>query len=252
MSLTPPNRPAPAAGLSGLLGTQIAAALATMFNFLVLNLVLLIASLPVITLPAAVNAAGVALDRWRGEGEDRVVREFLIALRSGAPLQTTVVVGVPLAVAAAGVAEVRHFARGGGLAGRASLAGHGGLADHAGLAGHGGLAGHAGLVLSLSALLIILTALGYVFLLAARDTRLSAAESWSLCARLAIRNLPVAGPLMLAEIAGAAVLTAADPALLLLGIPLFALDLMRLTARPGLRRALHEGTGPEGAGPEPT
>ena len=38
--------------LAGMFGARIMAALATMFNFLALNLVLLIASLPVVTLPA--------------------------------------------------------------------------------------------------------------------------------------------------------------------------------------------------------
>jgi hypothetical protein len=73
------------------------AALATLFNFLALNLALLIASLPIVTLPAAVSAATVALDRWRGEGEDRVIREFISALRSRPFLPTTAAAGVPLA-----------------------------------------------------------------------------------------------------------------------------------------------------------
>ena len=84
-------------------------ALTTMFNFLALNLVLLIASLPVVTLPAAINAATVALDRWRGEGEDSVVREFVTALRSRPPLRTTLLTGVPLAAVVTGLAEVHHF-----------------------------------------------------------------------------------------------------------------------------------------------
>ena len=74
--------------------------------------------------------------------------------------------------------EVRHFARGGGLT-TAS-----------------------GLGLGLGALLITLTALGYVFLLAAREPARPPTELWSLCAALAIRNLLVTGPLFLIEIAG--------------------------------------------------
>ena len=80
-------------------------------------------------------------------------------------------------------------------------------------------------------------AMGYVFLLAAREPGWSPAELWSLCAGLAIRNLLVTGPLFLIEIAGAAAVTLIDPALLLLGFPLLALQLMRLTAQFGLRRA---------------
>jgi hypothetical protein len=131
------------------------------------------------------------------------------------------------------VAEVHHFIRGGSLTDRVYLG------------------------LGFGALLITLTAIGYVVLLTARGpalspaelspaelspaelspAELSPAELWSLCAGLAIRNLLVTGPLFLIEIAGATVLTLIDPALLLLGVPLLLLQLMRLTAQFGLRRA---------------
>jgi hypothetical protein len=205
---TTANRPR-----AGISGTGIMAALASVFNFLVLNLALLIASLPVVTLPIAVNAASVALDRWRREGEDRVLREFCTALRSRPPLRTTVLVGIPLAAAALGVLEIRYFLPG---------------AD---------LVAHVGLGLGLAALLITLAALGYVFLLAARGPALPPAEFWSLCVRLAVRNLLITGPLFLAEIAGATVLTLVDPPLLLLGVPVLLLYLMKLTAQFGLRKA---------------
>ena len=202
-----------ASPVTGILGTRVMAALATLFNVLALNLALLIASLPIVTLPAAVTAATVALDRWRGEGEDSVVREFISALRSRPFPRTTAVAGVPLAAVAVGVAEFHHFARGASLPDRVGL----------------------GFVAV--ALLITLTALGYVFLLAARDPAARAADLWSLSARLAIRNLPVTGLLFLAEIALVAVPAVVDPALLLLGLPLLLLQLMRLTAQFGLRRS---------------
>jgi hypothetical protein len=189
------------------------AALATGFNVLALNLALLIASLPIVTLPAAVTAATVALDRWRGEGEDSVVREFISALRSRPFPRTTAVAGVPLAAVAVGVAEFHHFARGASLPDRAGL----------------------GFVAA--ALLITATALGYVFLLSARDPATPAADLWTLSARLAIRNLLITGPLFLAEIGLATAASVIDPALLLLGLPLLLLQLMRLTAQFGLRRA---------------
>ena len=188
-------------------------ALAAIFNFLALNLVLLIASLPVITLPMAVNAATVALHRWRDEGEDSVVAEFVGALRSRPPLRTTVLTGVPLVAAAVGVAEVHHFIRGGSLTDRVYLG------------------------LGFGALLITLMALGYVFLLTAREPGWSPADLWTVCAGLAIRNALVTGPLFLIEIAGATAITLIDPALLLLGVPLLLLQLMKLTAQFGLRRA---------------
>jgi hypothetical protein len=229
MSVNSQNQPpAGTAYLAGISGTRLMAALATMFNVLALNLALLIASLPLVTLPVAINAATVALDRWRREGEDSVVREFVIALRSRSPLRTTLLVGVPLVAAATGVAEVHHFIRGGSLTDRVYLG------------------------LGFGALLITLTAIGYVVLLTARGpalspaelspaelspAELSPAELWSLCAGLAIRNLLATGPLFLIEIAGATALTLIDPALLLLGVPLLLLQLMRLTAQFGLRRA---------------
>ena len=58
-----------------------------------------------------------------------------------------------------------------------------------------------------------------------------------MCVGLAVRNLFVTGPLFLVVVGGAAVLTWIDPALLLLGLPLLALQLMRVTANFGLRRA---------------
>ena len=193
------------------------AALTALFNFLALNLVLLMLSLPVITLPAAVSAATLALDRWRRDGEDQVVRNFLAGFRAEWARQS-VLVGVPLAAAVLGVIEVRHFAVGAGAGNRIAL-------------GFGTVA-----------LLVTASALGYVFLLAARrssdGTRAAApAEFWTVCIRLAIRNLLVTGPLFLIEIAGSAALAWIDPPLLLLGLPLLALHLMRLTAHLGLRCA---------------
>jgi uncharacterized membrane protein YesL len=203
--------------MAGILGTRIMAALAALFNFLALNLILLVFSLPVITLPAAVSAATQALERWRRDGEEGVLREFLGAFRAGWARQT-VLVGVPLAAAVVGVIEVRHFAADPGAASRLAL-------------GFGTVA-----------LLVTASALGYVFLLAARgrdepEEPETAAEFWTLCLRLAIRNLLVTGPLFLAVIGSAAVLGWLDPPLLLLGLPLLALQLLRVTASLGLRRS---------------
>ena len=206
------EQPVGPVGLSGLLGTRVMAALGTMFNLLALNLVLLIVSLPVITLPSALNAATVALDRWRLEGEDRVVRSFLTALRTRPFWRTTLLAGAPLVAVAVGIAEIRHFSHGAVLADRVATG------------------------LGTGALLITFCSIGYVLLLSARGTDLPATEFWSLCVRLGIRNLVRTGPLFLIEIAAAITLTVIDPALLLLGLPLFLLQLMRLTAQSGLRR----------------
>jgi len=197
--------------MAGIWSSRIMTALTALFNVLVLNLALLVASLPVITLPAAIRAASVALDRWRQDGEDRVLREFLLALRTGPRTHTTVILGVPLAAIALGLVEARHFAR---------------------AAGPSGLAG---LGLCLAALLITVTALGYLIHLT-NDTGRSPVDTWSLAIGLALRNVLVTGPLTLAEVAGAATLTVIDPGLLLLGLPLLLLHLTKLTAGLGLRR----------------
>jgi hypothetical protein len=197
----------------GPFGNRIMAGLATLFNFAVLNFVLVLVCVPIITLPAALNAASVALDHWREDGEDRVVREFLITLRSASPLRTTACAGIPLAAVAIGVLEIRYFAH------------------------RGSVADHLGLGLSLAAVLITLTALGYVFQLMARRPELPAVELWSLCARLAARNVFVTGPLFLIEICGAAAVIMTDPGLLVLGVPILLLQFMRITALFGLRRA---------------
>jgi hypothetical protein len=195
--------------VAGIWSTRLMAGLTTLFNVLALNLVLLVVSLPVITAPAAINAASAALDRWRRDGEDRVIREFLIALRAGSPVRVTVVLGVPLAVIGLGLAEARHFVRASAPADRVSLG------------------------ICLAALLVTLTAAGYVIELA---TPTGPVETWSLAARLAVRNLAVTGPLFLAEIAAATTLTMIDPGLLLLGLPVALLYLTKRTARLGLRR----------------
>jgi hypothetical protein len=198
---------------SGIFGTRIMAGLTTLFNVLALNLAMIVAALPLITAPVAVSAASAALDQWRRDGEDRVVRQFIIEFRARWSVRTTLGAGIPMAAAVLGVAEIRHFAH------DASLASRGGL------------------VLGGCALLITLAALGYVFQLAADDRGLSPVDLWSVSARLAVRNLLVAGPLAAAPVAGVAILAARDPAVLLLGLPLFLLHALKLIARPGLRRA---------------
>jgi hypothetical protein len=192
-------------------GSRFMAALTAIFNILALNAVLIVAALPVVTLPAALNAATVALDRWRSDGEDRVVREFVLALRATKPLRTTVLLGVPLAAVALGLVEVRHFARLAAPADRIALGS------------------------ALAAVALILTALGYLLLLAARDDTRARADLWSLAARLAIRNLLVTGPLFLLEFAAAALLTALDPAVLFVGVPVLLLRALYRTAAWGLK-----------------
>ncbi len=191
---------------------RVVAVLRVYFNFLLLNLVLLAASLPVVTVPVAFNAAMAALERWQADGEDRVVREFVSALRSTPPLRTTATVGAPLVVAAIAMEEVHHFASGGAALNWLSL-------------GSG-----------VAALLLALTSFGYVLLFSARRPTAPAPDVWSVSVRLAIVNLLVTGPLFVAEFAVATLLCLLDPALALIGLPLGFVLAVRWTAQLGIRR----------------
>lgn len=202
---------------SGIFGTKIMAGLGTMFNAVALNLAMTVASLPLITAPVAVSSASAALDRWRRDGEDRVLRQFVTEFRDRWSLRATLAGGVPMAAAVLGLAEVRHFAPQPSVAARA------------------------GLCLGAGALLITLAALGYVFQLMADRPGLPPVDLWSAAARLAVRNLLVAGPLSAIPIAGVAILAARDPGVLLLGTPLYLLQALKLIAGPGLRQAERAG-----------
>jgi hypothetical protein len=202
---------------SRILGTQLMAALTALFNALALNLVMILASLPLITAPTAVSAASAALDRWARDGEDRVVRQFLAEFRARWSTRVIVGVGGPLGAVVLGGVEVRHFAREATLTGRA------------------------GLCLAGAALFITLATLGYVFQLSADEPGLRPVDLWSAAVRVALRNLPVAGVLSAVPAAGLTLLAARDPAVLLFGLPLFLLHALKLVARPGLRRAAAAG-----------
>jgi len=196
--------------ISGLFGTRVFAWLTTLFNALALNLAMIVASLPLITAPAAISAASAVLDQWR-DGQDQVVRQFIAEFRARWSARVTLGAGVPLAAVVLGAAEVRYFAREATLAGRV------------------------GLGLGAAALLITLAALGYVFQLTAGQPGLSPVDLWSRSARLAVRNLLIAGPLSAAPVAGLVVLTVRDPFVLLLGLPIFLLHALKLIARTATR-----------------
>lgn len=192
---------------------RVAAVLRAYFNFLVLSLALVVVCLPLVTVPVACNAAMVALERWRGAGEDRVVREFVSALRSRPLLRTTLAAGAPLVVIGIGLEEVHYFARGGGLVNWICLG------------------------CGVSALLIAMVSMGYVLVFSARCPEAPLADLWAFSVRAGLRNLFVTGPLFVAEITVSALVGIADPALLLIGLPLLVLVVLRWTADLGVRRA---------------
>jgi hypothetical protein len=204
---------APPPPLFGVWRSRVMAALGSLLNLLILNLVFLIACVPLVTVPIAVNAAWTALDRWRRDGEDRVVVEFVRAIRSSSPFITTLLVGVPILVTAVAVEEVHYFVGGDNLAARVCFG------------------------LGLAALVVAVTGLGYVFLLVARKPSVPASVLWSTAIRLAVRNLFVTGPLFVTQLLVAALVAWADPSLVLIGLPVGLFYLMRLTAQLGLHRA---------------
>lgn len=194
-------------------GTRLIAVLTALFNVLALSLVMIAASLPVITAPVAATAAFATLDRWGRDGEDRVVRQFVIEFRARWSVRTTIGAGAPMVAAVLGLVEVRHFAPDPTLAGRV------------------------GLGLGVGALFVTLAALGYVLALVVDEPGLSLVDLWSAAARLAVRNLLVAGVVSAVPVAALVVFAAGDSTVLILGLPVFVLNTLRLVARRGLRRA---------------
>lgn len=199
---------------------SVVAALRTIFNVLALNLALVVASLPVVTLPLALDAAAVALERWRTEGEDRVVREFVGAIRARSSLRTFARVGGPFLATVLAVEEVHFFARGGSPASWLCL-------------GSG-----------VAALVITTSSTGYAISLGVRQPMTPAVDIWSAAVKLALQNVFVTGLPFVLEAGAAALIGLLDPALLLLGLPLGFLQLARLTAGLGLRRASAPGGAP--------
>ncbi|HTV10921.1 MAG TPA: hypothetical protein VME20_03595 [Acidimicrobiales bacterium] len=198
--------------LGDLARARIVAALRACFNCLVLNLALVLTSVPVVTLPIAVNAAAVALDRWRVDGEDRVVREFLHALRSRHPGPTALAIGAPFAAIAIAVEEVHFFLRGGAPVNWACL-------------GFGA-----------ASLVVAISSTSFVIVLRARFPEMPLPDLWSEGVRLAVANVLVSSPLFAIEYTAAVLLGFLDPALVLIGLPLAFLSLVRLTADAGTRR----------------
>ncbi|MGH3165186.1 MAG: hypothetical protein ACRDN0_04740 [Trebonia sp.] len=89
---------------------SVSAALAAVFNVLVLNVALVVASLAVITVPLAISAAFEAVYRWRALDDDQVLRNFTLALRRR-PATRSLVLAPAVLVAILGGAESAYFTR---------------------------------------------------------------------------------------------------------------------------------------------
>lgn len=185
---------------------RVMAVLSAIFNVFALNGVLVIACLPVITAPLALQAAMVAVDGWRGEGDDRVVRRFIVALRALRFWRTTFTIGAPLVAAALAAEEVIYFSR----------------AANAGNA--------VGLGLGFAGLLLALPSAGYLLTLGVRQPDLPPTDSWFVAISLVARNLLVASPLLAGELVAALLVLTRDPSLAVIGIPVGLLALVHRTA----------------------
>lgn len=194
---------------------RVMGGLAAGLNFLILNLLFVIGCIPVVTIPLSIYAATKALLRWRCEGEDRVVREFLGAWANPRhALRATTVVGVPVAVVGVAVGEMVYF-----------------------VVNRSNIVDQVCFGLGVSTLVISLAGVGYTFVLATRYLDGSASQVWRLSLQLGLRNLFVTGPLFLAEVGAAVGISLLDPGLLVLGVPILLLNAMRATADRGLSRA---------------
>ena len=189
----------------------VMATLNTLFNLFALNVVVVLAALPVVTLPVALQSAAVAIDRWRTGGEDRMVKEFLRTLRAEPKCRPTVIVGLPLAAVVLAIVEIRFSAHAGGASG----------AICAGL-------GVAGLVLTLAGL-------GYLLMLGVRYPGLTPTNAWYAGLVLVMTNLFGASALLTVEFLVIGLLELRDPSLTVIGLPLVLLALVRVSAERGMR-----------------
>ena len=204
----------PQAGAGSPRQLRVMAVLTAIFNVMALNGALVIACLPIITAPVALQAAMIAVDRWRSEGDERVVRNFIAALRSLRLGRTTLTVAVPLVAAALAAEEVIYFSR----------------AANAGNA--------VGLGLALAGLLLALSSTGYLLSLGARQPDWPATDLWFVAVSLVARNLLVASPLLAGESVAGLLLLTRDPSLAVIGIPVLLLALIHRTASRPLAAVL--------------
>jgi len=200
--------------LAGIMASRVMGGLETVLNYLLLNAALVLTALPVLTLPMSVAAATTALERWRQGGEDRVLKEFALALRAQVRAGTIVAVGVPFVAIGVGVEEIHYF-------GTNSM----------------GIVGQVCLGLGVFGVLMALTALGYVLVLSTRYPLAGPSEVLRLAVQLGVRNLFVTGPLFIGEIGVAVALCLVDPALVLVGVPVALVNVIRVTAELGIRRS---------------
>ena len=193
---------------------RLLAVLSAIFNCFALNGLVLLACLPIVTIPASLRAGMVALERWRDADDDRVARVFCDALLATRWRAVTAAIGAPIAAALLAGLEVQYFA------------GARTVAD--------------GMCLGLGAcaLLICLPSVGYAIVLVARYREMRPLAVWSASVSLAVGHACGATALLISEIGLLGALLARDPALTVVCVPLGLLALVRATAGGPIARAV--------------
>jgi hypothetical protein len=186
--------------------------LVTIFNIIALTLGVILLSLTVVAVPLAFSAASTAIYDWRQGGESRAMRTFWMALKDR-PLRRTATVGPALLGTAAGVTEVAYFVH---YRGPISLL---------------------CLTIGLATIAAGVSFSGYLLLLVTVAPDAGWLERWRCAAVIVGRTGIMAGPVFLIEAAGAAMIGFADPALLVVAVPVALLWCWLRTALWGARRA---------------
>jgi hypothetical protein len=186
--------------------------LTTVFNVIFLTIAIVVLSLTVVGLPLAFSAASTAIYDWRQGGETRVMRTFWFALRSR-PLHRVAVVGPALLAAALGLIEAGYFLH------------------------YRGPIDLMCVTIGLVTVAAGVSFTGYLLLLITMAPEAGWAELWRCAAALVGRTSVVATPVFLLEAGVATVIGFADPALLVIAVPVVLLWLWLRTAIWGARRA---------------
>jgi hypothetical protein len=186
--------------------------LATIFNIIALTLGVVVLALTVVALPLALSAASTAIYDWRQGGESRALRTFWIAMKDR-PLRRTATVGPALLGTAAGVTEVAYFVQ------------------------YRGPISPLCLTIGLVTVAAGVSFTGYLLLLVTVAPEAGWVERWRCAAAIVGRTGILTAPVFFLEAGAAAAIGFADPALLVVAVPVALLWCWLRTALWGARRA---------------
>ena len=194
------------------LGPGALRALHAVFNVIALNIVWVVASLPLVTIPLATAAAFTAIDSWLSGTDDRVLHSFACRARHR-PVRTSVLCGLPMCMLGIAVLEISYFAPRPLPVDRMCL----------------------GIALSFGIAAAAIT--GYVLLVVAKIGA-PGPVVWKMASALCPSNLLVTGPLLVLQVFGGIILGYADPGLVAVVVPASVMFLVYQTTSFGLRRVL--------------